>query len=137
MSMHKELHRNYLLISELAVLCIRKNLHLIIENPITQPHYLTLYWCIQPKVVDKDRTLNGDYMKKPTQFFFINCEPKQNILFEPIEYVPQRVHERMKVTETDKSRQVLRSEIHPQYASRFIKQYLIDYETDIEKLMKG
>ena len=118
-------------------MCIRKNLHLIIENPITQPHDLTLYWCIQPKVVDKDRTLNGDYMKKPTQFFFINCEPKQNILFEPIEYVPQRVHERMKVTDTDKSRQVLRSEIQPQYASRFIKQYLIDYETDIEKLMKG
>ena len=135
MDLHEELHRNYLLISELSVLCIRRNLKLVIENPITQPHYLTLYWCIQPKVVDKDRTLNGDYMKKPTQFFFINCEPKNNVLFEPIEYVPQRVHERIRVT--DKSRQTLRSEIHPQYAERFIKQYLIDYETDIEALMKG
>ena len=66
MTLHEELHRNYLLISQLAVLCIRKNLRLIIENPITQPHYLTLYWCLQPKVIDKDRTLNGDYMKKPT-----------------------------------------------------------------------
>ena len=135
MDLHEELHRNYLLISELAVLCIRRNLKLVIENPITQPHYLTLYWCIQPKVVDKDRTLNGDYMKKPTQFFFINCEPKNNVLFEPIEYVPQRVHERIRVT--DKSRQTLRSEMHPQYAERFIKQYLIDYETDINALFSG
>ena len=135
MELHEELHRNYLLISQLAVLCIRRNLKLVIENPITQPHYLTLYWCLQPKVVDKDRTLNGDYMKKPTQFFFVNCEPKNNILFEPIEYVPQRVHERIKVT--DKSRQTLRSEMHPQYARRFIKQYLIDYETDINALFMG
>ena len=135
MDLHEELHRNYLLISKLAVLCIRRNLKLVIENPITQPHYLTLYWCIQPKVVDKDRTLNGDYMKKPTQFFFINCEPKNNVLFEPIEYVPQRVHERIRVT--DKSRQILRSEMHPQYAERFIKQYLIDYETDINALFSG
>ena len=135
MSLHEELHRNYLLISQLAVLCIRKNLRLIIENPITQPHYLTLYWCLQPKVVDKDRTLNGDYMKKPTQFFFVNCEPKDNLLFEPIEYVPQRVHERIKVT--DKSRQTLRSEMHPQYAGRFIKRYIIDYQTDINSFWKG
>ena len=135
MTLHEELHRNYLLISQLAVLCIRKNLRLIIENPITQPHYLTLYWCLQPKVVDKDRTLNGDYMKKPTQFFFVNCEPKDNLLFEPIEYVPQRVHERIKVT--DKSRQTLRSEMHPQYAGRFIKRYIIDYQTDINSFWKG
>lgn len=135
MTLHEELHRNYLLVSQLAVLCIRKNLRLIIENPITQPHYLTLYWCLQPKVVDKDRTLNGDYMKKPTQFFFVNCEPKDNLLFEPIEYVPQRVHERIKVT--DKSRQTLRSEIHPQYAGRFIKRYIIDYQTDINSFWKG
>lgn len=74
-------------------------------------------------------------MKKPTQFFFVNCEPKNNILFEPIEYVPQRVHERIRVT--DKSRQTLRSEMHPQYARRFIKQYLIDYETDINALLTG
>ena len=135
MGLHEELHRNYLLISKLAIICIKKNLKLIIENPITQPHYLTLYWCLQPKVVDKDRTLNGDYMKKPTQYFFINCEPKNNILFEPIEYVPMRNHERLKVT--DKSRQTLRSEMHPQYARRFIKQYLIDYETDINALLTG
>ena len=135
MTLHEELHRNYLLISQLAVLCIRKNLRLIIENPITQPHYLTLYWCLQPKVIDKDRTLNGDYMKKPTQFFFVNCEPKDNLLFEPIEYVPQRVHERIKVT--DKSRQTLRSEMHPQYAGRFIKRYIIDYQTDINSFWKG
>lgn len=125
MNLHKELHRNYMLISELAEIALKKGLRLIIENPYTQPHYLTTYWCIKPKIIDKNRRENGDYMEKPTQFFFIGCEPKQNFIFEPIEYVELRKHDSM--TNNDgKSRQERRSEMHPQYANRFIRQYLID-----------
>ena len=98
---------------------------MIIENPYTQPHYLTCYWCIKPKIIDKNRRQNGDYMKKPTQFFFINREPMQNLVFEPIDYVEVRTEERM-TAEDGKSRQVRRSEIHPQYASRFIRQYILE-----------
>lgn len=125
MRLHDELHRNYELISKMVLIAINKGLQLVIENPYTSPHYLTSYWCIKPKIIDKDRRENGDYMKKPTQFFFINREPKQNIVFEPITYVPQRICDKMK-SENGKNKTVLRSEIHPQYASRFIRQYLID-----------
>ena len=135
MELHKELHRNYMLISQLVCVCINKNLKLVIENPYTQPHYLTNYWCIHPSIIDKDRTLNGDYMKKPTQFFFVNAKPKDNIVLEPIEYVPLRVCDRM--PGDTHTRQVMRSEIHPQYAERFIKKYIIDYQTDFEKVLKG
>ena len=125
MQMHEELHRNYMLISKLVLIAIRNGLQLVIENPYTQPHYLTCYWCIKPKIIDKDRRQNGDYMKKPTQFFFINREPRQNLVFEAMDYVEVRTCDGMTADE-GKSRQVRRSEISPQYASRFIRQYLID-----------
>ncbi len=34
-------------ISQLVIVCIRKNIKLIIENPYTQPHYLSTYWCFK------------------------------------------------------------------------------------------
>lgn len=121
MKLHTELHELYIRISKLVIVCIRKGLKLIIENPYTQPHYLTAYWCIKPKVIDADRTLNGDYYKKPTQYFFINTEPKNNFLFEPIEFVEcQKV-----MYVKGPSRQTQRSLIHPQYADRFIRQYIL------------
>ena len=126
MRLHDELHRNYLLISELVCICIDKGLKMVIENPYTAPHYLTTYWCMKPKIIDKDRRENGDYMKKPTQFWFINCEPKQNVVFEALDYVEQRRVDFITKKETGVNRTIARSEIHPQYASRFIRQYLID-----------
>lgn len=125
MQLHRELHRNYLLISEMVCVCLDRGLKMVIENPATPPHYLTTYWCIKPKIIDKDRRQNGDYMKKPTQFWFINCEPKSNLVFESIDYVQVRICDQMK-SENGKNKTIMRSEIHPQYASRFIRQYLID-----------
>jgi len=125
MKLHEELHHNYLLISKLAAIVIKKGLRMVIENPYTQPHYLTTYWCLKPAVIDKDRRVNGDYMKKPTQFWFIGFEPKTNFIFEPIEWVEQRTVAHMK-NQDGKSRQVRRSEIHPQYANRFIRQYILE-----------
>ena len=126
MRLHKELHRNYMLISEMVCICLDKKLRMIIENPYTAPHYLTTYWCIKPKIIDRDRREYGDWMKKPTQFWFINCEPQQNLVFEPLDYVEQRKCDYVTKNSTGKDRQVARSEIHPQYANRFIRQYIIE-----------
>lgn len=123
--LQEELSDLYVLLCKLVIVVIRKGLNMVIENPYTQPHYLTTYWCLQPAIIDKDRTKNGDYYKKSTQYWFINFKPKHNLVFEPLEYVEPRNIE--KVTgENGKSRQTQRSMIHPQYASRFIRQYLID-----------
>lgn len=127
MMLHKELHTNYEIISQMVCVCLDRGLKMIIENPYTQPHYLTNYWCIKPKLIDKNRRLDGDYMEKPTQFFFINCEPKENLVFEPIEYVPKKRCDYIQ----GKNRARERSEIHPQYASRFIRKYIIDTENKI------
>ena len=117
--LHEELARNYTSITELALIAIDRGLKIIIENPATKPHYLTSYWPIKPKIIDKDRRKNGDRQKKPTQYWFIGCEPKNNLVFESLNYVSPRTHEKT-------SSQEKRSEIHPQYANRFIRQYLID-----------
>ncbi len=126
MEMHDELNKMYLLLCKLSIIAIKRSLRLVIENPYMQPHYLTLFWCLKPAIIDKDRTLNGDYYKKPTQYWFIGFKPKNNLVFEPIEEVEQRIITK----EHDK---VQRSMIHPQYANRFIRQYLIDEKQDFSQ----
>lgn len=132
---HEQLSIFYRKLSELVITCIDREIPLVIENPRTPPHYLNLYWCVEPSVIDMDRTLDGDYYKKPTQYWFFNFEPRNNLVFEPIEYVQTaRVDDGIKIEGIGKT--TARSMIHPQYASRFIKKYLIDYETDMNKLFR-
>lgn len=122
---HNELHDLYSLISKMAIVCIRKGLRLIIENPYADRHYLKNYWCLKPAVIDMNRRLTGDYYKKPTQYFFISCQPEQNFIFEPIEATENRS---VKLLKWNGDRKNERSMIHPQYARRFIKMYLLDQE---------
>ena len=128
MQLQKELTELYNLISKLVIICKNKGLRMVIENPYTQPHYLTTYWCLKPDLIDMDRTENGDYYKKPTQYWFINCKPMYNLVFEPIDYVETISLKYVVKGESDISRKTKRSMIHPQYANRFIRQYLIDQE---------
>ena len=125
MNLHDELHEFYLLISKLVYVAKKKVLRMVIENPYMQPHYLTTYWCLRPTLIDKDRTQNGDYYQKPTQYWFINCEPYYNLVFEPIDYVERQVIAKVKKKD-GLSVKTQRSMIHPQYANRFIRQYLIE-----------
>lgn len=128
MKLHGELHELYEKLCELTVVAERKGLRMVIENPVTQPHYLTTYWCIKPSVIDKDRTNDGDYYNKPTQYFFIGFEPSFNIVMEPLDVVKTRTIAGCRATETT-SRQVERSMMHPQYARRFIKKYILPNES--------
>lgn len=125
MKLLAELKEMYDLVNKLFILCIRKSLRLVMENPYSEEHFLRRYWCHLPSIIDKDRRENGDYYKKPTQFWFINCKPKFNLVFEPVDYVEQKIIATVKGTENT-SRKTERSMIHPQYANRFIRQYLIE-----------
>ena len=125
LKLHDELHHFYSLISKLVLICLEKGVKLIIENPYSTQHYLSRYWCIKPSLIDKNRHENGDYFGKPTQYWFINCEPKNNFIFEPLVLVSkQRVEHTKKVGNID--HQKMRSMIHPQYASRFIREFILD-----------
>lgn len=125
MELHEELHRLYILICKLFTVCLRGGYRMIAENPYTQPHYLTTYFPIKPSIIDKDRTQNGDYYKKPTQYWFVNCQPEQNLVFEPLEYVEKHTSEKAHLMDLNVIRTVKRSMMHPQYARRFIKQFIL------------
>lgn len=58
-----------------------RGLRLIVENPHKAPHYLTNNFPYKPSLIDKDRQQRGDYFKKPTQYWFVNCEPTQGYTF--------------------------------------------------------
>ena len=53
-----------------------RNLRLIIENPSTPPNYLITGQNFPPPTfIDNNRMQRGDYFRKPTAYWFINCEP--------------------------------------------------------------
>ena len=127
---HRELSENYELLCKLFKICFDRNLKIVLENPYAEQHYLNRYWCIKPKIVDLDRRDRGDYFKKPTQYWFLNVEPKNNLVFEAITYnalgetIDRLTAETYKkIGATD--RKDARSMIHPDYANRFIREFLI------------
>lgn len=135
MDLLDEVSQMYKLVNKLFILCMRKGLRLVMENPYSEEHFLRRYWCYLPAIIDKDRRDNGDYYKKPTQYWFVNCEPKYNLVFEPVTYNaidckdPIRLMNKEHYEKTGaKTNKEARSMIHPDYANRFIRQYLIDYD---------
>lgn len=63
-----------LAIKMLTVAKIR-GLRIIMENPWSMQTYLKSNFILPPSLIDKDRSLRGDFVKKPTAYWFINCEP--------------------------------------------------------------
>ena len=118
LELHNELHYLYTIITKMVLVCMNKNIPLIIENPYSMEHYLTRYWSLKPSVIDKDRTLRGDHYKKPTQYWFINREPSNNFIFEPMVLnVHKQVHKTHNIVE--------RSMISKEYANRFIREFIL------------
>ena len=125
----------YKILNEFVWVCLSRNIKLIIENPYSNEHYLIRYWCFRPGLIDFDRRKRGDYFKKPTMFYFFNCEPSNNIILEPIPDLSLNCKNTIMCMNkkhfhhlcTD-DLHVARSLISPFYANRFIrklKRYLI------------
>lgn len=55
----------------------RRGLRMVVENPYNTQHYLHQYFPYRPKIIDWNRRVRGDYFQKPTQYFFVNCEPSR------------------------------------------------------------
>lgn len=132
MDLLDEVNKMYKHVNHLFIICIRKGLKLVMENPYSEEHFLRRYWCYKPSIIDRDRRENGDYFAKPTQYWFLNCQPKNNFLFEAITYNHLGVNDAIRImTKEDyiktgaKDKKTARSMIHPDYANRFIRQYLI------------
>ena len=130
--LHEELHLLYNAVCKLAIVCLKKKIPLIIENPYSTTHYLRKYWCLQPSMIDDDRRERGDYYKKPTQYWFLNRKPSNNLILEAIaqngisckDTIKRMSLEDWQITGA-KTREKARSMIHPDYANRFIREFII------------
>lgn len=65
----------YKKVLQLIAVCEERRLKLVIENPYNAHHYWRFNFPNYPKVIDMNRTLRGDYFKKPTQFIFVGFSP--------------------------------------------------------------
>lgn len=79
MILERSKNREYFYSLLIKFFCIvqEKGLRMIVENPYSGQHYLVLpqNFVMPPTMIDHNRQLRGDYFKKPTSFWFVNCEP--------------------------------------------------------------
>lgn len=59
-----------------------RGLRLVMENPWSEQTFLKWNFVMPPTVVDMDRTQRGDYFKKPTAYFFVNCVPTDGFTYQ-------------------------------------------------------
>ncbi len=118
LKLHRELAELYELITKLTIVCLKRKIPLIIENPYSTTHYLVKYWAIPYTMLDKDRTTRGDYYEKPTQYWFVGCKPTYRMILEPQIYQEKKVIEQV-------HNKTERSLISKEYANRFIREFII------------
>ena len=113
----------FTLLIKMCQVARERGLRLIFENPWAMQTFLKSGFILPPAVIDKDRTLRGDYFIKPTAYWFINCEPTNGCSI-------QRDKEKKRVMWEKPSGQAglcseERSLISPDYARNFICDFII------------
>jgi hypothetical protein len=112
------------LLYKLLWVAYERHLRLIIENPATAPNYLiTGQNFPTPTIVDKNRMTRGDVFKKPTAYWFINCEPThcQTLQFDK----EQKIIDKCRCSPKAGLCSEERSMIHPDYARNFICDFIL------------
>ena len=121
----------YEILLKLFSVCTMKGLRLIVENPYATHHYLHANFPYKPKLIDYDRRMRGDYFKKPTQYFFHNCEPTCGESF-------QKSKEVKNIKQLSGGKGGLcneeRSMISPDYARNFICDFILGKEQEHTQL---
>lgn len=111
------------LLIKLMGACELRGIRLIVENPWAMQTYLKNGFIKQPALIDNDRSMRGDYFKKPTAYWFINCEPTHGL-------TEQRDKEVKNVRAARPASQAgicseERSMISPDYARNFICDFVL------------
>lgn len=111
----------YNLFCDLILVCCKKHIRLIIENPYSNNHYLVRYFPVRASIIDTNRRERGDYYEKPTQYWFINCLPSynHNALFR------EQIMPKKRSVSDYPSGSKERSEISPIYARQFIEEFIL------------
>lgn len=121
------------LLYKLVFMAEKMNIKLIIENPATKPHYLIDTQNFpKPQLIDKNRMLRGDYFKKPTAYWFFNCEPTYG---ESYQYdKEQKIVNDCKQGKAAGLCSEERSMISPDYARNFICDFILGKKQNLSQL---
>ncbi len=114
----------YKKVLQLITIAEERRLKLVIENPYNAHHYWRFNFPNYPRVIDMNRTLRGDYFKKPTQYIFVGFEPGHGqslAKIRPMQYVEDK-----RSSPVSGECSVERSMISPEYAHNFICDFILD-----------
>ena len=101
-----------------------KKLRLVIENPATAPNYLiTGQNFPTPTIIDNNRMRRGDVFRKPTAYWFVNCNPTNGMTFQYDK--EQKIIDKCKSSPKAGLCSEERSMIHPDYARNFICDFIL------------
>lgn len=103
-----------------------KGVRLIMENPWTGETFLKHFFVMPPTIIDRNRMMRGDYMTKPTAYWFLGCKPTYGRSY-------QMDKQRVKVASLPSGKEAgicgeERSMISPDYARNFICDFIIGKE---------
>lgn len=122
----------YELLYKMIGVCLLKDIRVIFENPYTTQHYLCNNFLKPPSLLDTNRLLRGDYFKKPTGYWFFNCNPTYGESFQNDK--KQKIIWRMKGQKTAGLCSEERSMISPDYARNWICDFVLGKKQDIGQL---
>lgn len=111
---------------------LTRNIPLVIENPWSEQTFLKNNFVSSPSVIDNNRLLRGDYFKKPTAYWFFNCEPTHGKSYQKDKEAKSILHCRKGVKAGMCSED--RSMISPDYARNFICDFILGKKQKVEQL---
>ena len=104
---------------------------MIFENPWAMNTYLRQnVFLKEPTIIDNDRTLRGDYYKKPTAYWYFNCEPTYGKSYQPRPKSEQKSIIWQKPSGQKGLCSEERSMISPDYARNFICDFILGKEQE-------
>ena len=56
---------------------------MIMENPWHPTNFTNHFWFMRVSVIDRNRTLRGDYFRKPTAYWFVGHQPTHGMTYQP------------------------------------------------------
>lgn len=114
----------YKKVLQLIAVCEERRLKLVIENPYNAHHYWRFNFPNYTKVIDMNRTLRGDYFKKPTQYLFVGFEPGNGQSLTKIRKMQYIV--KCPSSPVSGMCSAERSMISPEYAHNFICDFILN-----------
>ena len=109
-----------------CAVCLRNGIRMIFENPWSEQTYLKANFIKVPDVVDMNRMMRGDFFKKPTAYWYWNCEPTSGNSYQNDK--EQKIIMNSKGSGKAGLCSEERSMISPDYARNFICDFILGKE---------